>query len=50
MSLYKELDYTEKVREINGVQFSVMGPEKYGSVLLLMSHKLYCMIQMEILL
>ena len=28
MSLYKELDYTEKIREINGVQFSIMGPDE----------------------
>jgi DNA-directed RNA polymerase II subunit RPB1 len=28
MSLYKELNYTEKIREINGVQFSVMGPDE----------------------
>ena len=28
MSLYKELDHTDKVREITGVQFSVMSPEE----------------------
>ena len=28
MSLYKELDYTDKIREISGVQFSVMSPEE----------------------
>jgi DNA-directed RNA polymerase II subunit RPB1 len=28
MSLYKELNYTEKIREINAVQFSVMSPEE----------------------
>ena len=28
MSLYKELNYTEKIREIDAVQFSVMSPEE----------------------
>ena len=28
MSLYKEYDYTEKIREIKGVQFSVLSPEE----------------------
>ena len=28
MSLHKELDYTDKIREIIGVQFSVMSPEE----------------------
>jgi DNA-directed RNA polymerase II subunit RPB1 len=28
MSLYKELDHTDKVREISGVQFSVMSPSE----------------------
>ena len=28
MSLYKELDYTDKIREIASVQFSVMSPEE----------------------
>jgi DNA-directed RNA polymerase II subunit RPB1 len=28
MSLYRELDYTEKIREIDAVQFSVMSPEE----------------------
>ena len=28
MSLYKELDHTDKVREITGVQFSVMSPNE----------------------
>ena len=41
MSLYKELDHTDKVREITGVQFSVMSPEE-------MSHKQFYMIQMVI--
>ena len=28
MSLHKELDYTSKIREIAGVQFSVLSPEE----------------------
>ena len=28
MSLYKELEHTDKVREISGVQFSVMSPDE----------------------
>jgi len=28
MSLYKELNYTSKIREISGVQFSIIGPEE----------------------
>ena len=28
MSLYKELNYTDKIREITGVQFSVMSPDE----------------------
>ena len=28
MSLYKELNYTSKIREIKGVQFSVLSPEE----------------------
>ena len=28
MSLYKELDYTSKIREIIGVQFSILSPEE----------------------
>ena len=28
MSLYKELDYSSKIREISGVQFSVLSPEE----------------------
>ena len=28
MSLYKELNYTEKIREIDAVQFSVMSPDE----------------------
>ena len=28
MSLYKELDYSSKIREIVGVQFSILSPEE----------------------
>ena len=28
MSLYKELDYSEKVRDVAGVQFSVISPDE----------------------
>ena len=28
MSLYKELQYTSKIREISGVQFSILSPEE----------------------
>ena len=28
MTLYKELDYTSKIREIDGVQFSVLSPDE----------------------
>ena len=33
MSLYKELDYSSKIREIAGVQFSVLSPKKLRGVL-----------------
>ena len=28
MTLYKELNYTSKIREISGVQFSILSPEE----------------------
>ena len=28
MTLYKELNYTSKIREISGVQFCILSPEE----------------------